>query len=39
MARLTIRNVKESDVDRCFEIETLAYAGEEAATKEKFLHV
>jgi len=35
MARLTIRNVKESDVGRCFEIETLAYAGEEAATKEK----
>ena len=37
MARLTIRNVKESDLDRCFEIETLAYAGEEAATKEKIL--
>jgi len=34
---LTIRLVKEQDVDRCFEIEECAYAGEEAATKEKIL--
>ncbi|TEW52977.1 GNAT family N-acetyltransferase [Psychromonas algicola] len=37
MSILTIRNVQETDLERCFEIETLAYAGEEAATKEKIL--
>jgi ribosomal protein S18 acetylase RimI-like enzyme len=37
MSALTIRTVKESDVDRCFEIETDSYKGEEAATKEKIL--
>lgn len=37
MTTLTIRNVQESDLERCFEIETCAYAGEEAATKEKIL--
>ena len=37
MPALTIRNVQTSDLTRCFEIETLAYAGEEAATKEKIL--
>jgi ribosomal protein S18 acetylase RimI-like enzyme len=37
MSELTIRSVKESDLDRCFEIENAAYAGEEAATKEKIL--
>ena len=30
-----IRNVAESDLDRCFEIEKTAYEGDEAATKEK----
>lgn len=34
---LIIRDVKESDLDRCFDIETLSYAGDEAATKEKVL--
>lgn len=37
MSELTIRRAKESDLDRCFEIENDAYAGEEAATKEKIL--
>ena len=35
VSELTIREVKESDLDRCFEIESVAYAGDEAATKEK----
>jgi ribosomal protein S18 acetylase RimI-like enzyme len=30
-----IRQVNLKDLDRCFEIETIAYAGEEAASKEK----
>lgn len=29
------RNVRPSDADRCFEIETSAYEGDEAATREK----
>jgi len=37
MSELSIRCAKESDLDRCFEIENVAYAGEEAATKEKIL--
>jgi ribosomal protein S18 acetylase RimI-like enzyme len=37
VSELTIRLVKESVLDRCFEIETVAYAGDEAATKEKIL--
>ena len=37
MSELVIREVKESDLDRCFEIETISYAGDEAATKEKIL--
>jgi len=37
MTKLTLRNVIEHDLDRCFEIETLSYAGDEAATKEKIL--
>jgi len=37
VSALTIRLAKESDLDRCFEIETVAYAGDEAATKEKIL--
>ncbi|MCG8531580.1 MAG: GNAT family N-acetyltransferase [Desulfovibrionales bacterium] len=35
MADLTIRNAREADTERCYEIETVAYAGEEAASKEK----
>ena len=34
---LYIRHVQEKDLTRCFEIESVAYAGEEAATKEKIL--
>ena len=30
-----IRQVNEQDLDRCYEIESLAYAGDEAASKEK----
>ena len=37
VSELNIRNVKESDLDRCFEIENDSYAGDEAATKEKIL--
>jgi len=37
MSDLIIRSAKVSDLDRCFEIENDAYAGEEAATKEKVL--
>lgn len=37
MSDLIIRRAKVSDLDRCFEIEIDAYAGEEAATKEKVL--
>lgn len=37
MSALTVRLVKESDLERCFEIETVSYAGDEAATKEKIL--
>ncbi|MDN2663060.1 GNAT family N-acetyltransferase [Psychromonas sp. 14N.309.X.WAT.B.A12] len=33
----TIREAKTSDLDRCYEIERAAYAGDEAATKEKIL--
>ncbi len=37
MSELTLRNVTEKDLDRCFEIESVSYAGDEAATKEKIL--
>jgi len=37
MSELSFREAVASDVDRCFEIESMAYAGEEAATKEKIL--
>lgn len=32
---MKIRNVCIEDLDRCFEIESMAYAGDEAASKEK----
>ena len=35
MTQLKIRNAAEGDLDRCFEIESVSYAGDEAATKEK----
>lgn len=37
MTDLVFRQATPSDLDRCFEIETTAYAGDEAATKEKIL--
>jgi len=37
MSDLIIRSANVSDLERCFEIENDAYAGEEAATKEKVL--
>ena len=30
-----IRNVTATDLDRCYAIETVAYEGDEAATREK----
>ena len=38
MSTLNIRTVQESDLDRCFDIERVSYAGDEAATKEKILN-
>ncbi len=35
MINTKIRNVTESDLDRCFEIEKVSYEGDEAATREK----
>ena len=35
MSDLNIRIVNDQDLDRCFEIESVSYSGEEAATKEK----
>ncbi|MFR0692999.1 GNAT family N-acetyltransferase [Enterobacterales bacterium AE_CKDN230030158-1A_HGKHYDSX7] len=35
MTRPTFRNATPADTDRCFEIETSAYEGDEAATREK----
>ena len=37
MAEENIRIVKKQDLDRCFEIESVSYAGDEAATKDKIL--
>lgn len=37
MANANIRIVNEQDLDRCFEIESVSYSGEEAATKDKIL--
>lgn len=37
MTHLNIRNVTEHDIDRCYEIETVSYGGDEAASKEKIL--
>jgi len=37
MSNSNIREVKEQDLDRCFEIETVSYGGDEAASKEKIL--
>jgi ribosomal protein S18 acetylase RimI-like enzyme len=37
MPDVNIRIVKEQDLDRCFEIESVSYSGDEAATKDKIL--
>tara|TARA_R110001583_G_scaffold19176_1_gene75378 strand:- start:15141 stop:15635 length:495 start_codon:yes stop_codon:yes gene_type:complete len=37
MLEVNIRSAKSTDLERCFEIERVAYAGDEAATKEKIL--
>jgi ribosomal protein S18 acetylase RimI-like enzyme len=37
MSDINIRIVNEQDLDRCFEIESVSYLGDEAATKEKIL--
>ncbi len=37
MSDLNIRVVTEQDLDRCYEIESVSYSGEEAATREKIL--
>ena len=34
---IKIREVQSSDLERCFEIETISYEGDEAASKEKIL--
>ena len=37
MSNENIRIVSEQDLDRCFEIESVSYSGDEAATREKIL--
>ncbi|MHC4857215.1 MAG: GNAT family N-acetyltransferase, partial [Planctomycetota bacterium] len=37
MPDIKIRIVNQQDLDRCFEIESVSYSGDEAATKEKIL--
>ena len=37
MSDVNIRIVNEQDLDRCFEIESVSYLGDEAATKDKIL--
>ena len=37
MKTLNFRRAEEKDLDRCFEIESVSYAGDEAASKEKIL--
>jgi ribosomal protein S18 acetylase RimI-like enzyme len=37
MSDVNIRIVNQQDLDRCFEIESVSYSGDEAATKEKIL--
>jgi len=38
MSDINIRIVNQQDLDRCFEIESVSYSGDEAATKEKILN-
>ena len=37
MPNINIRIVNKQDLDRCFEIESVSYSGDEAATKDKIL--
>ncbi len=37
MSEVQIRTVTERDLERCFEIESVSYSGDEAATKSKIL--
>ncbi|MDH3629767.1 MAG: GNAT family N-acetyltransferase [Gammaproteobacteria bacterium] len=37
MSDINIRIVNEQDLDRCYEIESVSYSGDEAATKDKIL--
>ena len=37
MPNTNIRTVNKQDLDRCFEIESVSYSGDEAATKDKIL--
>ena len=37
MSDVNIRTVNLQDLDRCFEIESVSYSGDEAATKDKIL--
>jgi len=37
MLKLSFRHPTPSDLDRCYEIETTSYAGDEAASREKIL--
>ena len=37
MLDVNVRIVSERDLDRCFEIESVSYSGDEAATREKIL--
>ena len=37
MPGLKIREVTKQDLDRCFEIESVSYSGEEAASRDKIL--
>ncbi|WP_444887264.1 GNAT family N-acetyltransferase [Microbulbifer sp. JMSA008] len=37
MSKVNIRTVNELDLDRCYEIESVSYTGNEAATREKIL--
>ena len=37
MSGINIRIVNEQDLDRCYEIESVSYSGDEAATRDKIL--
>lgn len=37
VSKINIREVRLADLERCFEIESISYSGDEAASKEKIL--